>query len=213
MTSVEDALTAYLQVLEQSGSLTPKVIVPQDADSDAAAAFDAMAELSIPDDLRRFFAHANGYDDALCDELDLFEPVFAWGMFLLGVEDSRHHYASGPPCLAEENPDYWPLGFVPILWDGSGNYVVVNCRPGSPTYGAVYDMCEGVGCNRVSDSIPAFLDASAREVVSGLRKYSGDGSETAVDAASYLALAAPLFGHSAYFSRPGRMGSQIVDWK
>jgi hypothetical protein len=112
--------------------------------------------------------------------------------------------------MAGEYPDYWPSGFLPILMDGGGSYVVVNCLSGSPTYGAVYDMTEGVGCTRISDSLRDFIAASTREAVQGLRTYSGDFSTT-INAREYLDKAGPLFDNSPYFARAD-MSANVVDW-
>ena len=81
-------------------------------------------------------------------------------------ESVEHHK------LAGDYPQYWPKGFLPSSWDGAGSYVVVNCIATSPTYFAVYEMCDGVGCTRIASSLSEFFAASTQEVLQGLRNYS-----------------------------------------
>jgi len=205
---VADFLEDYYTVLEQHGALAPKAIKPL-RDSHALDVLHTLRDTSPPPDLLAYFRRVDGYDDAVCRELDVFEPAFAWGMFCLSLAEciSNHELCD------EGDEDYWPSGFVPILWDGGGSYLAVNCRQFSPTWGGVYDMSEGVGCNRVSASLPDFFRASAAEIEAGLRRYGRDTSELAVGGREYLERAAPIFGQTQYFSRAGRMGDQIVDWK
>ena len=212
MRSLNDVLDDYLRVLEQHGSPAPKTLVGL---SDLAqwAAVKFPAEITPFADLRTYFTRVNGYDRTLCDELGVLYPCLAWDMQALSIRESLQHHENAYFAQSDDNPDYWPLGFLPILWDSGGSYVVVNCEASSPTRGAVYDMCEGVGCNRIADSLQHFFAASAQEILNGLRKYSDDCSAIAVDPGTYLARAAALFGNSPYFVRVGRMDTQIVDWR
>jgi hypothetical protein len=205
---MSDFLTEYLAVLQQHGSLTPQAIKPLQ-DETALDALRALPNVTLPDELRDYFRRIDGYDVSAYRQLGTFEPQFAWGMFCLTVKQSVEDAA-----LCEEgNGDYWPKGFVPILLDGSGCYLLVNCIASSPTYRGVYDLTEGVGANRVSDSLAEFFRASAAEIRTGLRRYDKGSSSMAVGGKEYLERAAPIFGHTPYFSRIGRMGTQIVDWK
>ncbi|WP_374583349.1 SMI1/KNR4 family protein [Pseudoduganella sp.] len=204
-------LDHYLKTIQENGSATPRALKP-------CAAVDIeglkkLRDVTPFDDLAHFFARVDDYDDDVMDDLDLFEPPLAWGMFALSLQDSISHYEDAAFCGGSENPDYWPYGFLPIMQDGCGSYLVVNCISSSPSYGAVYDMCHGVGCNRLANSLQEFFAASTQEVLAGLRKYDNDTSAITVDARDYLQQAAPLFGNSPYFARVGRMDSQVVDWK
>jgi hypothetical protein len=211
-----DFIADYLSLLSSQGSLTPRAVKPLDGE-DAFGVLEALPKVSLTEETKTWFRVIDGYDSAACSALDLFEPTLAWGMFALSLEDSVSHHddcASGEDTEDDdESADYWPHGFLPLLWDGSGSYLVVNCIASSPTHGAVYDMGEGVGCNRVSNSLREFLAASAEEVRAGLRGYGKDSSSVQVEPREYLERAAVIFGHSPYFSRVGRMGSQIVDWR
>jgi len=199
----------HLRVIEKSGSSTPKTL-KRLADAARLADLRELDDVTPFDDLDNYFLEVDGYDQDVCIELDLIDPPLAWDMSVLSLEDAIAHYHDAP--IGSENPDYWPPGFLPILWDLSGSYVLVNCAKSSPAYGAVYDMTEGVGCNRISSSLREFFAASAKEVEAGLRRYDKDQSELCVEWKEFLRLAAPIFGHSPFFTRE-RMDTQIVDWK
>ena len=184
MPTLEEVLREHLRTLKRPGTLAPKPISQR----------DLPPEVTIGEELGNWFRLVDGTDAEL-----------AWGMQPMALEDSINDHE-----MAGEYPDYWPSGFLPILMDGGGSYVVVNCLAGSPTYGAVYDMTEGVGCTRISDSLTSFIAASTREAVQGLRTYSGDSSTT-INRREYLDKAGPLFENSPYFARAD-MGANVVDW-
>ena len=203
-------LDAYLSTLAEHGSLVQRALRPID-DASRLDALDRLDQVRTPAALRSYFQRVDGVDDQACRELDLFEPQLAWGMFPLSLQACLQHHDG---CTdSSDDEDYWPIGFLPILADGTGSYVVVNARRDSPTWGAVYDMSEGVGCNRIAHSLEAFFAACAREAALGLRRYARDVSELGVEPREWLVQAAGLFGPSPFFARPGRMGDQIVDWK
>jgi hypothetical protein len=204
MGKFEEILREYLSVLEQHGSMTPKVLARLDQPFDWNA-LPLPREVTLFDDLKTYFTLINGDDSDACHELDVFEPWLAWSMHPLSLLESlEHHELAG-------TPDYWPSGFLPLLMDGAGSYLVVNCRSDSPTFRAVYDMSDGVGCTRVANSLSEFFTASTREVALGLRDYSPDPSPS-ITTREYLAKAAPLFGNSPYFDR-ARMDEPMVDWE
>jgi hypothetical protein len=202
MQALADVLEKYLQVLEQHGATAPRAIARLGAGDWKATEFPE--DVTPFDDLKTYFTRVNGYDPAALTELDLFEPELAWQMRALSLEESLENHE-----MAGEYPDYWPSGFLPILADSAGSWVVVNCIATSPTYRAVYDMSDGVGCNRIANSLGEFFAASTQEVLQGLRVYAGDDSDT--PSRDYNALAAPLFGNSPYFTRE-RFDSCVVDW-
>ena len=203
-------MSEYLRVIELNGSATPKAIRPLD-DISALTQLRGLKDVTPFDELDAYFSAIDGYDQYVCDELDLFEPTLAWDLSVLSLEQAVSHYNETAP-LGSENPDYWPYGFLPVLWDLSGSYLLVNCVKSSPFYGGVYDMTEGVGCNRVSSSLSEFFAASAKEVEAGLRRYDKGESTLCVEWEDYLKLAAPIFSHAPFFVRT-RMDAQIVDWK
>jgi hypothetical protein len=191
----------------QRAALTPRVLIA--ASDEAIEALTTLEAVTLSDDLRAYFRRVGGYDHAKCRELELFEPHLAWSMFALQVEDVPNH--CGDLTSIPDNQDYFPSGFLPILWDGSGSYVAVNCIADSRTCGAVYDMSEGVGCNQISPSMAAFFEACTRETEIGLRHW--ESGAMSMESDNYLERAGVVFGGTPFFSRVGRMGSQIVDWR
>jgi hypothetical protein len=209
-TDLDDVLDTYLDVLAAAGSLTPQVLAT-DADEDALDRLDMLESVTIPDELRRYFARIDGYDIHACSELDLFEPQLAWGMFPLSIERAIDDYEDIADIGGDENPDYWPLGFVPILADGAGSWVLVNCIAGSPTYGGVYEMTDCVGCNRISSSLTEFFSAATREITSGLRTPDRDSFTTAHEEEDYFERLGEVYGDTPWFRVRG--SEQIVDWR
>jgi uncharacterized protein len=212
MNSLNETLDRYFQILEQYGSLAPKAIIGLNSIEDWVA-MKFPEEITPFEDLKTYFLRVNGYSNNGWREGKICRPDLAWGMRALSLDECLRHHETALFIYDDENPYYWPLEFLPIMWDGAGSYVVVNCDTSSPKYGAVYDMCDGVGCNRISNSLQEFFEASAQEVLLGLRTYSRDLSQIAVRPDEYLSRAATLFGNSPYFILVGRMSNQIVDWK
>lgn len=210
MKNLNDIIDDYLAAIEAAGSLTPKVLQgpPDDALFEQLAAFD---EVTVFPDLRTYFTRLNGYDIHACSERDLFEPELAWGMFAYSLEDCIAAYDDLAGIGGDENPDYWPYGFVPILDDGAGSSVLVNCIAGSPTFGAVYEMTDCVGVNRVSDSLADFLLAATHVVKAGWKTFDRDTSSITVGDDEYADLLAQVHGNTPYFT--GRGSDQVVDWK
>ncbi|MBT2788638.1 MULTISPECIES: SMI1/KNR4 family protein [unclassified Halomonas] len=208
--TLRDAFEHYTETLREHGSATPEVILS--ASIEEVEALNKLDGVMLPESVKQFLLVAGGCDHVKESELNLFEPHFAWGMHLLSLSSIASHYDSCAGCGDDDNPDYWPLGFVPLLQDGCGGYLVVNCIAGSPTYGGVYDMGDGVGCNLVSPSLEAFLVGAAKELELRVRVFScADFSEVS-RFETYLKDAADIFGYTPYFSRAGKMDQQIVDW-
>ncbi|MCK7598987.1 hypothetical protein M0G74_17065 [Microbulbifer sp. CAU 1566] len=99
------------------------------------------------------------------------------------------------------------------MYDGSGDFVLVNCISNSITYGSLYDLSEGVGCNRISDSISEFLDASSVELEEKFRIFENEEISLIPDVRAQLEKGRKIFGETPYFSRMGKMDTQIIDWK
>lgn len=210
ISQIKQILLSYLDTLRKYDSATPEVLCAPDAG--AFATIEELESIELPSDLKYLLLSVGTYDDEKMDDLDLFEPHFAWGMSIIPAQCIETIYKGSAGCGGEDNPDYWPMGFLPILEDGSGSYVVVNCISSSPTYGGVYDMSEGVGCNLISLSMPEFLAASIQELEKGVRSFTAPDLSQIQNFQSYLSDSASLFGKTPYFSRPGRMDQQIVDW-
>ncbi|MAQ75451.1 MAG: hypothetical protein CL613_03860 [Aquimarina sp.] len=211
-TELKTVFDQYVDQLTTAGAISPKVIKTSNED-DVIDELESLEAISLPEMVVEYLTLIDGYDDDLCDDLDVYEPEFAWNMYPIEVASIPTVYEDLAGCGGADNPDYWPVGFLPILEDGSGSYVVVNCIEDSPTYGAVYDMSEGVGCNRVSDTISDFLEGCRKELVEGLRVFEEPELSTVKDAKSYLVECRKIYGNTPYFSRIGSMDQQIVDWK
>ncbi|QBI01974.1 SMI1/KNR4 family protein [Pseudoduganella albidiflava] len=208
MKNLENILYDYLAAIEAAGSLIPKALGPA-PDAGWIDAMNALEQITVPDDLKTYFTKINGWDAD--SDLDLFEPELAWGMFPLSTDRSIEDYVEIADIVGDENPDYWPLGFVPILADGAGSWVLVNCIAASPTYGAVYEMTHCVGINRIAGSLADYFAGLTQVVKAGWKVFDGDSSDITVDGDEYADLQAGVFGHTPYFTTRG--SDQVVDWR
>ena len=132
---MKETLSSYLDALRKHNSSTPEVLCSPDAE--AIDKLNDLESIELPSDLKHFLLSVGAYDDEKMDDLDLFEPHFAWGMSIIPAQYIETTYKDSAGCGGEENLDYWPIGFLPILEEGSGSHVVVNCISSSPTFGCV----------------------------------------------------------------------------
>ena len=207
---LQSAIGEYFSCLKSSGAACLPLlgkIAPTEVERELQMRFQ------YPDrELVSYFSEANGYRASTLADISS-NPEFAWGMWPLSLDEAATHYDSWQAAGYADLPDYWPDRFFPMMWDGEGNYLLANCDVASPTYGAVYDLTEGVGCNRLANSISDFFLASCREFELGLRRYSSPHRASINQRRNYVMRAAQLYGYTPYFDRYGSMDTQIVDWK
>jgi len=205
-----DAFDRYLAATARLGSPVRDVISPL-ADPRSLDALRALADVTLPDELIAYFCRVDGYDNDALSELDLFEPNLAWAMTALSVAGVLREHGHLQFAIIDDAPDYWADGFLPILSDGAGSVVAVNCIEESPTFGGVYEMTDSVGLNRIASSLTEFFEAGTSVIERGFIRYDDGLLET--EHPRFLLEAGPLYGSSPYFARIGRMGTQIVDWR
>lgn len=206
----DEAFNSYLAAAERLGSLVHKVILPL-ADEASLDALRALTNVTLPAELVAYFRRVDGYSIDALAEYELFEPSLAWSMFALSVEDALSEHESLQCTIIDDEPGYWADGFLPILTDGAGSVVAVNCIAESPTFGAVYEMIDCVGLVRIASSLTEFFKASTAAIDLGLIQYD-DGLLAPEDHLRFIREAAPLYGDSPYFARTGQEDDQIVDW-
>ncbi len=202
-------LTKYKDTLNECGAASGKVIIG--GTEDDLRYLDNIDEVKPHPDLYTYFRFINGYDQEICDELDLYEPEFAWQMYPIAAKDIADVYDLAG-YTHDENPDYWPEGFLPILKDDGCSYVVVNCNADSPTYGAVYEMRHCVGSNMISKSLEAFILGNMLELQAKLRTFEDPELSEVTDLDTYFIRCQDIYGNTPFFSRD-RADDQIVDWK
>ncbi len=202
--SVEEAVTEYVTQLAEAGAASAQVIKPAD-NPQQIIELNTLENVTIPESLAAYLTLVGGYDHEQCRVLDVYEPEFAWGMFPIDIQFIPKTYQMLAGIGGDENPDYWPMGFLPILWGGSGDHVVVNCIQGSPTYGGVYDLDEAMGASPIASGIISFLQGCTQELTQGLRVYREPGHSTISNISTYGRERARYFDRHA--------GSNSVDWK
>ncbi|CAL2103727.1 SMI1_KNR4 domain-containing protein [Tenacibaculum sp. 190130A14a] len=205
---MEKILNTYIETLKEAGAGSAKVIKKVDH-AERVATLNTFDKVTVPQQLEILLSYE--YDDDLCYEFDYNDPEFAWSMYLLSFDEIQTTYEN----LAGLNGDdctYFPLGFVPILGDFGGSFVVVNCIKNSPTYGAVYNIGDGVGANMLATDLAHFFKASTEELTQKLRFFEEPELSDAIDARLWFEGVAKIFGNTPYFSRKGNMDQQIIDW-
>lgn len=203
-TELEQVLLKYQDQLKMSNADIADMIIKGEISE--IKTFQLNNNITLHLDLTTYFMFIGGLDGWK-------EPIFAWGMSSIPLKDLQFEYDLATE-VGTDSPKYWPIGFIPFLRDGSGSYVVLNCISSSPTYGAVYDMTEGVGCNMIAPSLKVFIEGARKELEIGLRVYNEDKQYPDYpNYDTYLKDCLNIYGHTSYFIRAGgRMSEQIEDW-
>lgn len=210
--AVEDAFNQYMQVLKDAGAALPHLIVRME-NPDEIDQLNEVKGVTIPNQLRSFLILGSVIDKDLSYKYDAAEPEFAWNMTIRSVKWMERAYKESPIIGMNDDEDYWPKGFLPLLYGASGDEMTINCNADSPTYGAVYLMEEGVGVNRVSDDLVQFIKASQAEIEQGFRVFNIPAYSENQDVENWFAKLSAIYGNTPYFDRPGRFDQQVIDWK
>ena len=164
---------------------------------------------SIPNDLITYFTMINGYDSRKERELEDEKPLdIAYGMAPMDLKNCFSSIGSNG-----ESDTYFPQGFIPILSNYGGDYIMINCIKESPTYGAIYDFTEGVGVNLIANSLSHFFECSTKEITTGFRVFNHDDEDYEYQSivTKEFDEMALIYGNTPYFKRK-RMDEQIIDW-
>lgn len=200
----------YLDSLTKAGASCVKVIKPLD-DTKLLEELSSLPNVTLPDEFYQYLNLFDGVDQSKCYELDIMDPDFAWGMNPMPVKKIISEYKSSAGLFANE-PDYWPAGFVPFLWN-EGDEMLINCLADSLTFGAVYYFEEGVGVNRVADNLSAFIKGCDTILSKGLRVYEEPDFSEITDEDNYFEQCSEIYGNTPYYNRRGKFDTQIIDWK
>ena len=210
MSEFKSVLQQYLKVLAEYGSAGPMVI-KEAKDLESVLKLNELTKVELPADLITYFQIIDGYDSVKEHNYEDESTEIAGGMVAMSILES-YNAAKSAGFNGEEDV-YWPYGFVPILFNYDADYIVVNCVKGSPTYGAVYDLTEGVGVNLLAYSLTHFLECSAQELTSGFRLFKHDDEDYEYQSITVKGLEdqAKIYGNTPYFQR-NRMDEQVIDW-
>lgn len=153
---MSDAVIAYMRALREVKAQC--VACLRDGNPNAGAeARAAFPDLTFPEDIIALWRTFDGVAPPRNAQLG---DVWFDGMFYLtseaeAVEDYR------VALSAQEQAgfgDYWPVGFFPIGTPGDGSRLLVNCIPGSPTHGALYELIEAEGLVRYASSLTRYFE-------------------------------------------------------
>ncbi len=211
MNEFKSALELYLKMLTEYGSGAPSVL--KEADSmESILKLNELKKVELPAELIIYLQKIDGYDPVKESKLDIPNEI-ARGMAAMNLKEC-YNEAINFAGFDSEDDIYWPLGFVPILSNYGGDYIVVNCIRESPTYGAVYDFTEGVGVNLLAYSLNDFLECSTKELTSGFRIFKHDDEDYEFQSITVKGFdeESEIYGNTPYFQRRGKMDTQIVDW-
>lgn len=149
------SLDHYLSILTDRGAKIVSNIAPGQV---LGREFADCAEIDIHPEVIALWARMNGVLDFEGQILD--DLWFDGQYFYFSIGESRADYQVTLDLVADDPTidDYFPRGFVPVGSPGDGSRLLVNCRTGSPTYGAVYDLMHGMGARRLSASLDRYFE-------------------------------------------------------
>lgn len=205
---MEKIINEYIYALKEAGAGSAKVIKKVD-NSQKVTTLNTFEKVTVPQQLEALLSYE--YDNNMLFEFDYTDPEFAWNMYLYDLLEIKINYKN-LAGLNGEDCTYFPLGFVPILGDFGGNFLTVNCIVESPTYGAVYDIGDGVGANMLAKDLEHFFKAATEELTSKLRYYKEPELSETIEMNQWFERAATIYGNTPYFIRKGKMDQQIIDW-
>lgn len=210
MNEFKTILADYLEVLTEYGSAGPKTIKPA-PDMESILKLNELTKVDLPEDLITWFQTIDGYDFMKAHKYDDDPQEIAWGMAAMSIKEVVS--AAKNAGFNGENDTYWPFGFVPILFNYGADYVVVNCVRQSPTYGAVYDLTEGIGVSLLAHDLSHFITCSKDELTSGYRIFQHTDEDyefQSITTGSYQKLA-EIYGNTPCFQR-NQTDEQVIDW-
>ncbi len=175
--ALEEEIRAFLEVIASQNAQAVSWICPGTNDF---SAFDAIDNVSLPEELRQLWSSFNGMS---VPEGTLLQYTWLDGTFsYLGVEESARDFGMSI-ALWEQDQDfeaYWPKAFVPIGTPGDGSRLLVNCLAGSPTFGSVYELFHGIGVSRMSASLSQYFKTLNTCQATGALTVTDDG-EVSID--------------------------------
>jgi hypothetical protein len=200
-----NAINNYIDLLLSKNLNSPKVL--REGKINDINTIEKQLHINFHPDLITYFQRVGGYSPKKCNELDSFEPSFLFNMHAIQLKQVLQHYSlAGEKVwddeLEEETDTYYPIGFIPFLLDGAGNYILINCIANSPTYGGIYYLESGLGCIRLSDSLSQFIIANHKTI----EQYSKDFSNQDFFDITYEK---DYFGDVPYFNS----SLKRVDWQ
>ncbi|MBT8494472.1 MAG: SMI1/KNR4 family protein [Deltaproteobacteria bacterium] len=169
-------LEAYLAALKDQGAVVAG-LVNDGASDEEVAKLEQVPGCTFPADVVAMFRVMNGLartEDTTYDQLWV-DGTFAW----FSIDEAIADYQTTEELRANDKPEgfdvYWPTGFFPIGTPGDGSRLLVNCRNGSPTYGAVYELFHGDGLSRHANSLTAYVQTVATALAQRVITVDDDG--------------------------------------
>jgi hypothetical protein len=139
----------YVDALRRQKAKAVTFLQPGNPSAGAAIAAE-FPDLAVPEDVIALWRAFNGVAPTG-------ETPFYFFAEAEAIEDYR-----GALTLQdqEEFRDYWPAGFFPVGSPGDGSRLLVNCIPGSPTHGSVYELIHGDGLYRRADTLSRYFETA-----------------------------------------------------
>lgn len=163
-------VTIWLDALRAHDALPTRMLLPPipDPDLNALAQFP---RITVTPEITDLFATVTGYNPiSVMRETSLYEgpphivaemPLYPYNA-PIPFHDVADHILFWRDVLGEDNDDYVGHGFVPFGETFNGEYLFVNADAASPTFGAVYDLIEGVGSIQQAPSLHLYFAGLTR---------------------------------------------------
>ncbi|MCJ0824075.1 SMI1/KNR4 family protein [Vibrio vulnificus] len=171
MNNIREEIEAYNISLLKAGAIAPRALKVGVSDEQLNR-LNSLEMVELTTELKEYLSVVNGYDDGLSLELRFFEAGYAWGMWSMSVDDIIDTYNSTRLYVTDEDDEsFWPAGFLPILNSNNSDFLLVNCRRGSPTHGKVYDFTESGGIELTAHSLVDFFSCCKRMLDESVVKF------------------------------------------
>lgn len=175
--SLTDWLTGYLNRLDAIGAPVLENLLPAAEDAEIQKlAQDTGVE--IPPSLQKYWRRIGG----IRDELTYHEAAFAGYLFApVSVEEALAEHRVWQR-LRLENPmddqafadEFWPEGLLKFAGEDTNGFWI-DCRPASPTYGAVYvRFANSEPMLKWSASLDALFETLSKAIDEGIIKVAED---------------------------------------
>lgn len=153
---IGDPFLTYVDALRRQNAKAATFLQPGNPNAGAALRA-AFPDLDVPEDVLALWRAFNGIapsGDTPLGDLWL-DGVF----YFYSENEAIDDYRVSVDLQSQEGfGEYWPLGFVAVGTPGDGSRLLVNCIPGSPTHGSVYELLHGDGLYRRAESLSRYFE-------------------------------------------------------
>ena len=191
MNKLEAAIGKYNAALIEVGAVSP-LLLSSGLSQSTIDSLNQLDRVVITDELKDYLSIVSDYDFDKRFKLNSSDAHYLWGMTIIPADKIIKNYETRW-CVIDQDEDFWPEGFLPILQFNNSDFVMVNCRPDSPTRGAVYEYIDCEGTLFIASSIESFIEGCTSIVKSGVVTFEDKDIYEIKDFEKYWGVVAATF--------------------